>query len=752
MLPVTRKSWLRAVSLLIACGTITAAPLDDPKGSVDGAILQPREQNPCAQVSALLQTQQANNSTTYLLKPSLALACLNDIPLDIAESTRWLNNLRPFLEFQTTFAYLKSPGEQYKLPALDFLGIFDSYVNGLSTGMFSNQYALEYAITNLFSSAHDGHFSYLTTLPAYIFNFIRPVQLVSYASSKNGSEPQVYIYEDVLAASTGSYQASSISGIDGKAVSLSLEHIASFASNQDPDANYNQLMHTNALTNIGEYTTTGVFTGTVNGWQQMNDTTTFQFSNGSTVVLPNTAAVLVPDVFTKLNITSGADISKIYTDPAILLAITNTTSSNLSTAIPSYSPRPAFPKEVARISNNYAAGYYLSSNSSVSSQVAILSIPTFNTLPPGPLPAVFQKFVYDFLNNSTSKNNKTKLIIDVSSNGGGNIYQGYNVFKNLFPDLYPYQTSRERAHPALNGIGQIASKYTNSSVYFAALNATSELPLAFLAYPGSELNYREAANAQDQNFASWADLYGPHQYKGDNFTSLFQPNLTLPQNVLVAGIDVNGFSTRSNTPPSRPFPSSSDIIILTDGICASTCSIFVELMREVAGVKVVTVGGRPNGQSSMAAVGGTRGTRTWSFGAINAFANASQTIAELQGTVDDVKLLNDTGVTALIKAYEQVAVRGSGYVNSRDLISKADQQDGVPAQFRYDPADCRIWYTAKSAFSPEALWEDVVKVAWGGEGCVGGKVVTIGQKVASVGSRSSGSMILVAMVIAALLF
>jgi len=45
-----------------------------------------------------------------------------------------------------------------------------------------------------------------------------------------------------------------------------------------------------------------------------------------------------------------------------------------------------------------------------------------------------------------------------------------------------------------------------------------------------------------------------------------------------------------------------DIVILTDGVCSSTCSMFVEVMHNDAGVKTVVVGGRPS-YGPMQAVG-----------------------------------------------------------------------------------------------------------------------------------------------------
>lgn len=56
----------------------------------------------------------------------------------------------------------------------------------------------------------------------------------------------------------------------------------------------------------------------------------------------------------------------------------------------------------------------------------------------------------------------------------------------------------------------------------------------------------------------------------------------------------------------QPFKAE-DIVIVYDGYCASTCTIFSELMRQQAGVKTIALGGRPN-KDIIQAVGGVKGT------------------------------------------------------------------------------------------------------------------------------------------------
>ena len=65
--------------------------------------------------------------------------------------------------------------------------------------------------------------------------------------------------------------------------------------------------------------------------------------------------------------------------------------------------------------------------------LAVVALPTF-----GPLnDYIFQNKFRTFLATAKAKD-KTKLIIDVRGNGGGNVNDGYSLFKELFPSKVPY--------------------------------------------------------------------------------------------------------------------------------------------------------------------------------------------------------------------------------------------------------------------------------------------------------------------------
>ena len=211
------------------------------------------------------------------------------------------------------------------------------------------------------------------------------------------------------------------------------------------------------------------------------------------------------------------------------------------------------------------------------------------------------------------------------------------MFKQLFPQILPYGATRFRAHEAFDLIGQEISWYSGQVPRTLQVN-TSAVNLVSTAW-----NYRTDADINYEPFDSWPQKYGPHEYGPgpDNFTSIIRWNLSdvlTPENS--GGIYVSGYLERSNI-TQQPF-APENIVIVYDGCklrlsylnrmgtifrqtrrignnqghifanasmidCASTCTIFSELMRQQGGVKTIALGGRPN-KDIIQAVGGVKGT------------------------------------------------------------------------------------------------------------------------------------------------
>lgn len=175
------------VAASVTATSVSAPPLDTPTTNA---------QNPCAAFSDIY-AQSSPSLTSIRVSAQLAYDCLNDVPLYAISAIPWLNSLSPYIEWQTTIAYLKNPPKGHLGPAVNVWGGLQAIIDGVSSSKYTNEYQLEFDIYGLFQSTHDGHFRYIPTLAAGIFAFARPISLVSY-SVDSIEDPKPYVYSDVL--------------------------------------------------------------------------------------------------------------------------------------------------------------------------------------------------------------------------------------------------------------------------------------------------------------------------------------------------------------------------------------------------------------------------------------------------------------------------------------------------------------------------------------------------------------------------
>ncbi len=330
--------------------------------------------------------------------------------------------------------------------------------------------------------------------------------------------------------------------------------------------------------------------------QRLVDSALTLIAAGSTNVFSNFARVL--EKFDNIN--SGQALYDAYfsaSNPATtVLSPPTTATSTVATG----TPAPGFPPPVVRHSRNLVGGYYIDDEQY--RDVAVLSVPSFVSTRGAQVE--FQAVAEKFLAQSKAAGKK-KLIVDLSANGGGTILLGYDLFKLLFPDpkYVPYGATRFRAHEAFNIIGQEFSDA--ASPYPRGLNLNDSI----LYVAATTLNYETDVTSGNENFASWEDKLGPNVLGPpstlDNFTDIIRWNFTDPLTPINSGgITVTGYQTRTEF--VQPF-AAEDIVILSDGYCASTCTLFTEEMRRQAGIKTFAIGGRPQ-YADMQAVGGVKGS------------------------------------------------------------------------------------------------------------------------------------------------
>lgn len=146
--------------------------------------------------------------------------------------------------------------------------------------------------------------------------------------------------------------------------------------------------------------------------------------------------------------------------------------------------------------------------------------------------------------------------------------------------------------------------------------------------------------------------------------------------------------------------------MFSDGLCGSSCASFAEELKNIAGVKSVAVGGRPE-EKPMQAVSGSKGGEVVPLYLFPEYAGLLLNISSPVG-ISTLKS-NDAALTKIANVPRLATRAGDGAtrIQSQDQIRKGDS-GATPLQFIYDAADCKVFYTAETFSDPELAW----KQAW----------------------------------------
>jgi hypothetical protein len=560
----------------------------------------------------------------------------------------------------------------------------------------------------LFISAHDYHFLYVPDVVQSIFAWSRPVSLVS-VSPNGEDEPSIFTFSDILlAASDSSFQPSAISEINGRDAIDVLEELSQVGTLHDRDALWNNLFVD--LSQLKSGGGAGLFSGAGDAaLVYPGPTTTLTFENGTSSTWRNTAKVQKD--FT--NIKTGADLYQQYFTPQKnahldlmnqkpgrqdqrLAKILQTSSANAKR-----SPLrlgDGYPNAVSVDSENTLGGYYLDGNEH--SDTAVLSVTSFGSEEI----LNFQSTIQQFLAGAKSAG-KTKLVIDLSSNGGGLVMLGYELFKLLFPQMDPYGASRLRAHPTVDGLGQVFSEVASK---YANITDVSDPAVAYMM--GVTYNYHLDLNVDGKHFQSWKEKFGPYDHQGDQFTTPQREDLA---QLKYGRFEITGYGNRTNF--TSPF-AAEDMVVLYNGYCGSTCSIFSELIRQQGKVSTIAIGGRLRNKGPIQGVGGTKGTQVLNWGQIL----GDVTKAFAYATPEQKEMLSNSSAAqfnSLLPLYR--ASNGLAAINYRDGLRKGDPNQ-TPLEFLVEPTDCRLYYTPDMTVNMATVWKAAADAKWRGKKCVAG--------------------------------
>ncbi|RDL35438.1 ClpP [Venustampulla echinocandica] len=654
----------------------------------------PTPTNPCAVVSALAASQI---STARTLSPSipakLAQECFDTVPLLKDSAIELIDSLVPYLEWQSDLAWLKDPPTGYFYPPHDVLGSLAAVRKNVEDNVYSGEIAFELDLYSVFAKAHDGHLVFNPDGLANAFRWARQRSLVS--------------IKDVISSPSTASAVTEIDGIDAATYVGDFAYESTF--NQDVDAAYNTMFFTPQSV-AGLASKSGYFAGGGRSrFKYPGDNTTFTFANGTLLTVENIAYV----VGNFAGVTDGELFSKRFCTGAFdnpqnvsvlqkpITAEDPTSNPELPSGKSSQSSLPGYPNPSLIATDSSIGGYYLAAAGF--EDVAVLSVLNF-----APQDSKeFQHIAEEFCIEAT-KAGKTKLIIDLSANGGGHILQGYDLFRQFFPGVVQDGYSRLRDSDTLLEAAKIFSGATGGD-----FDATTSGDENLISMAEIFLNYRYDYNITNQPFQSFEEKFGPHVTKGQADTNLLRWNLDNPLTTtnltFGVGIEITGYGTRKNfTQPFKP----ENIIMLTDGFCASTCSLFSEFMRLQGGVKVVTLGGRPQ-DGPIQAVGGVKGAQTLNFQTIYSMAQLSKTYAIKQTPPDSTKALSKLSMVPINRSV-------GCSVNIRDQLLPDNVNDGTPAQFVAELADCRLYYTSPMISDVSKVWEATASAAFKGGKCAAG--------------------------------
>ncbi|XP_014555003.1 hypothetical protein COCVIDRAFT_103559 [Bipolaris victoriae FI3] len=703
------------VDIMMAVGEISAASdsmvntqsSTAPSSAASG-------QEPCAVVGKALAALPSG--ARPIVPAQLGLQCLQSVPIDQPGNVQLIDDLKLVVKWQSNLAFLKKPPATYTEQPVDIMGQLDNMKTRVATGGFATEYDFQLAMMDLFTSAYDNHFAYQPDILASVMQFQRPPgsELVS-ISSDGVALPEIYAYRDVLKANNASsFTPSAIKKINGMDTKEYLTNVSSTSDFHDADTRWNALFPSQALLASGT-----TFLGSFRTGRYQGPNTTFEFANGTVWSQMNVAVVIKN--FTGVD-SGSAFFQKFCSGPQPPSAAPAPAppSNNTTPSTPANAPKPShigYPKAELINSDLAVGGYFL--DGSAYQDVAVLSIPSYQAQSP----QAFQNTMRNFIRMSRQLG-KTKMIFDLRGNGGGNAILGYDTFKQVYPQAVaePYGGTRYRANEALNIAGNITSSFlanttyaqNNRTAFTEALGAdATDSDIFALSAP---FNYQHTLDIDNKAIPSWLDLFGPVDIKDDKFTPILRYNFSDSVSTSYTGFSVIGYGENANeTSTPQPFRAE-DMVMLHDGMCSSTCAIVSELLKNQGSVRTIAVGGRPQ-LGPMQGVGGTKGAQVFAWDDIIVRMQALYALGspDQQKQWDGMDIGKTAAVEQLLKRSAYNGGQVAGGVNLKDNM-RLNDKSGVPLEFIYEAADCRMWFTPRMITDVTQVWKGVADRMFMGNG------------------------------------
>ncbi|KAF3913466.1 hypothetical protein AA313_de0204690 [Arthrobotrys entomopaga] len=679
--------------------------------------------------------------------------CLYSVPIDVDLTLTFIREVKKYIQFQSTIEYLKNPPASSLQEPIDLIGSIDALAQRVRSGDIAHHITFEIEFTKLLQRCHDGHFNFAFTSNNLIF-FTGPFTVVS-VSTDGVEKPLVYSESDLL--EFGLNGAAHITRIDGYEIEAWLAEFSDFGNSQSPDARYNSVFSNRDPGSDGAFFDLW-------GWYPGKNYIDITFSNHSSYRYPYGAFAAWDDKLNWTGINNGSDFYKKAVLNADFISIqpsdlaptsTNTAAGSNNTGgananahhfsaskvsavkrdlnrrgsqVRRASPKPS-PSQVQLVYfnapfmrhkvgpfvqdlNAIIGGYFL--NDTV--ETAVLDISSFEAADENAdnQNAGFQAALSAFFDEVRRRGTK-RLIIDVRGNGGGFINLGFELYKQLFPAAPAHSYYRFRAHPGAqifaSGAEAIASQnQTDRLLRLIEQDAPNDFPSDDTSqvvdrWLNNGFSRQVELDVKGNKPEDLKTFIGPYNLTDGPVNDLVSLLVETNLNVNLGGVPVSGFGALSNfTESPQPFQIP-DILFLSDGICASTCTIFAELLkREQPGISSVVMGGRPNDAPSPD-VGGVHGSRVLAYRDL--LSDTADLVNYVPPETKDLQQYYFDNIPFPLPFGARFA-----NINFRDAIRPEDNTQ-TPLQFKLEPADCRLYFNRLMFVDSIYLWGELAEFKWG---------------------------------------
>jgi len=558
-------------------------------------------------------------SVGNIVSATSALDCLKSVPFSEPQALEFITSLRLFSNFAAHQAYYRSPiNPVLEIPEFDINGIISTIESRAKSAYYRNGWEFWREVSLAYTKFRDGHGMFNAVCGGSAFLYWHEYPIVSVGGR------EIYTITFPYTLSSNSTRTAKL---DRKVTHINNQPAVQFLLDMsqtlpdlsnyfDPDARWNSLMWNYPMGQSSTFTNRTLWSGEAEEKLQLT------FEGGEEVVVEWKAGVPATADYSGFNDTASFAKIVCYLDPAQYELYSpkiagpvwkkdpsgETFSSMLSSLVSTAEPSTAT-SGIPQSSSVTTTDIPLSTATAITTSTTSLtgyptpfargpedSLVVFPDPDMSPSVAVLRIPTYEFGNTSTESTpewdiflQKTitelgesgvkRLLIDVSGNGGGRARLAKRTMRMIFPESF-------------HGVGhepEIHFRWRYHSALAKIFKAVPEKP--FISDYDGRGTFR---TLQGRNFSSVEDILGPYYNSqvDDYFTSEAIParNLLTPED--------DGVFPRKN------YWRTQDVIIISNGLCSSTCHFFVELMEQL-GVRSYAIGGRP-GHIPMQAVGGTK--------------------------------------------------------------------------------------------------------------------------------------------------